>query len=532
MQASDYINWWETTKETGLEEVKTTFVELFGKAEFLPSIYHPVLYSYLKNSQMKHWSKELFSFSQKKIRGMESAIGKEKMISTLLANFHLISGAYQNLLDLEERITLMNRFKGSEELKTKIFSINIYSDLLNFSFGELLKLFIEFESVKDGKNLFQKTLTPQMEVLSSPVRGYQNLTNLADSNIRNAISHGGVKVSGSAMTFSYRKRNQHLEHQSTVYEFKDSLLQLFDGVSAVILAWFGYLCEENISYTDIYGNDTVQNDTSMFFEKLSMSTLLTNCDKIYQLSIDGETGKRQHVNVEFIGTDLDIDSRMFLGIYTAERVFQLRKLNLDDTITISFKSPKIVNSFFTIGCSVINDLSNGKINIEGVSQIIWDSESALMFPINDEARNEFEDNFRYYPDIENDDFYITEIEDISNSDEKRFKAVAYLKRAKRPNHVKKSVGEIINQIKALENYGFSSNRVKHGKMHADIVYLVLYKKEVRRGKDRALFPENSNFIAQIQYDKDMNFPINNKFVDKYLKKRLEKTIEYNWNPNF
>lgn len=69
-------------------------------------------------------------------------------------------------------------------------------------------------------------------------------------------------------------------------------------------------------------------------------------------------------------------------------------------------------------------------------------------------------------------------------------------------------------------------------MEADIIYLVVYKKEVRRGKDRALFPNNDNFVAQIQYDIDMRFPIRNGFIDSHLKRRREESIEYNWNPNF
>lgn len=110
------------------------------------------------------------------------------------------------------------------------------------------------------------------------------------------------------------------------------------------------------------------------------------------------------------------------------------------------------------------------------------------------------------------------IKDISIDDKKRFKAVAYLKR---PKDVKSAVSKIIDQIK-IENYGFSSYRVKHGKMNAGIIYLVLYKKEVRRGKDRELLPNNDNFIAQIQYDKDMEFMIHNNLVDKYFKKVVKK----------
>ena len=532
MQVSDYINWWEANKETGLEDVKATFLDLFPKAEYLPSIYHPILYKYLKNPQMKHWDNEVFSFSKDKIREIENKMGKEVMSSTLLSNFHLLAYAYQNVLDLEERIMMMNRFKGNEELKAKIFSINIYNDLLNTAFSNTLKLFIEFQSVVEGSKLFQKNLTPQIECLASPKRGYQKITDLADSNIRNAISHGGVKVSGTKMVFSYRKGAQHLQQESTVYDFKDSMLQLYDGVTAIILAWLSYLCEENISYNEVYENESVHEDTSLFFERLSLSTLLTTCNKVFQLEINNQEEKREHVNVEFGGVDLDIDSRAFLGLCTAERLFHLRKLSTRDTIMVSFHSPKIANSFFTVNCSIVSDLANGVIDLGEAWQRVINDKNVLMFPINDEDRNEFEDSFRYYPDIETDDYLITEIEDISLEDKKRFKAVVYLKRSIRPNHVRDAVGDIISRIKTLENYGFSSHKVKHGNMEADIIYMVLYKKEVRRGKDRALFPNNDNFIAQIQYDVDMKFPIRNGFVDPHLKRRREKTIEYNWNPNF
>jgi len=39
----DYINWWEENKEVGLEDVKKIYLGLFDKAEFLPSIYHPII---------------------------------------------------------------------------------------------------------------------------------------------------------------------------------------------------------------------------------------------------------------------------------------------------------------------------------------------------------------------------------------------------------------------------------------------------------------------------------------------------------
>lgn len=58
------------------------------------------------------------------------------------------------------------------------------------------------------------------------------------------------------------------------------------------------------------------------------------------------------------------------------------------------------------------------------------------------------------------------------------------------------------------------------------------KKEVCRDEDSALFSRNDNFIAQIQYVVYMKFPKCKGFVDTCLKRRCEKAIEYNLNPNF
>ncbi|MEY8560187.1 hypothetical protein AALF85_05760 [Jeotgalicoccus halotolerans] len=532
MQTNDYIHWWKFEKENNLEDVEKTFKNHFSTARFLPPIYHPILYKYLKNSQIKHWNEDIFSFSKDKIQEIENKLGKKVMASTLLSNFHLLIYAYESILDLEERLIMMNRFKGSEELKAKIFSINIYNDLLNTAFSNTLKLFIEFYGVIEDKNLFQKNLTSQIEYLSSSKRGYQKITALADSNIRNAISHGGVKANGTNMEFFYRKGAQHLKHESTVYEFKDAILQLYDGITAIILSWIGYLCEENITYSQVYESESIHKDTSLFFERLSLSTFLTSCNSIFQIEIYNQKEKSEQVNVEFTGVDLDIDSRASLGLLTAEKIFHLRKLSVKDSIMITFKSSKIATSFFKIDCSVVNDLTKGHIDMGEAWRHVIDSKNVLMLPINDEDRNEFEDFFRYYPDIETDDYFVTEIEDVSLDDKKRFKCVVYLKRATRPSHVKKAVGEVIGRVKILENHGFSSHKVKHGKMEADIIYLVLYKNEVRRGKDRALYPNNNNFIAQIQYDINKVFPIRNRFIDPHLKRRREATIEYNWNPNF
>src|SRR5690625_222750 len=84
----------------------------------------------------------------------------------------------------------------------------------------------------------------------------------------------------------------------------------------------------------------------------------------------------------------------------------------------------------------------------------------------------------------------------------------------------------------LKNYGFTDHKVKHGEMKADIIYLVVYKKELRGSKHKNLMPSNKNFLVQIQFDETREFNIKNQIIDKYLLKKRKGKIEFNWNPNF
>lgn len=63
---------------------------------------------------------------------------------------------YEQLLDIEERINLMELFNGSEELRVKLFAVSLYNDLLNSAYSNGLKLIIKFYSEILGKNQDQK----------------------------------------------------------------------------------------------------------------------------------------------------------------------------------------------------------------------------------------------------------------------------------------------------------------------------------------------------------------------------------------
>ncbi|HFU4065428.1 TPA: hypothetical protein ACGO51_002365, partial [Streptococcus suis] len=197
---------------------------------------------------------------------------------------------------------------------------------------------------------------------------------------------------------------------------------------------------------------------------------------------------------------------------------------------ISFQSSKSMNSFFNISTKDLIDFSNDKIVFEDVVKSAM--QESMMWETNDEVRNEIEDNFRFYPDINSEGYTISEITDISLENVKRFSAVFVLIKAVTKFQIKKLIKEAIEQIAGIENYGFANTKVKHGEMSADIVYLTVYHNQLRRNNKRELFSENDNFICYVQYDRSKKFPIHNTIVDPYLKKNREGYLEFNWNPNY
>src|SRR5699024_12406902 len=128
--------------------------------------------------------------------------------SVLLKNMNLLIDSLEGVESISKRMELMENFRGSMELKASLFLINIYNDLLNGSYSKILQLYIKFESNIAGRNIDQKTLSPQMECLSS--RNYDEILNVADANIRNSILHDGVKITHNKNTLNDRKVNKKL----------------------------------------------------------------------------------------------------------------------------------------------------------------------------------------------------------------------------------------------------------------------------------------------------------------------------------
>ncbi|HFI0261471.1 TPA: hypothetical protein ACGOVQ_002309, partial [Streptococcus suis] len=111
----------------------------------------------------------------------------------------------------------MELFNGSEELRAKLFAVGIYNDLLNSAYSNGLKLIIKFHGEILGKNQDQKTLTPQIEYLRK--RDYNLITDISDSDVRNAISHGGIRSNNTTLSFNFTQGNIVGQKEISTFQF-------------------------------------------------------------------------------------------------------------------------------------------------------------------------------------------------------------------------------------------------------------------------------------------------------------------------
>ena len=303
---------------------------------------------------------------------------------------------------------------------------------------------------------------------------------------------------------------------------------MFDITSSMCLSIFLYLYERNVN-TNLFFYNNEDSDCHEFIRKMQISSIMIKCNHIYNFHPMGNQEEIQ-CNVELVHPDIDIKLRYEFALNLGIEIIQMMNLGKKDYIFFLFKSKHSINSFFKIKVELLLAVYFDNIPYSDVINIL--EKDSLMWEVNDEERNDIEDLFRCYENIENENFKISEISDISLENCKRFKCNLYFKKDIKKFHVKKFVGDAVKDIKILKNYGFSTNKVKYGDMEADIIHISVYKKDLRREEKRNWNPENDNFICNVQYDINKKFLIYNNLIDSKLKPERKGNIEYRWNPNF
>lgn len=180
------------------------------------------------------------------------------------------------------------------------------------------------------------------------------------------MAHGGVKVEQNHIQFTYRDGKNTITEEHSIYEVKHKTISLLDSINRLIISFIKYLTESPIVIGDVYNT----------------------CS-------------------------------------SAARVYTLKRLSSKDKILVTLQTDQTLTSFIRFPDDKLESFIVGKLDEGIVEKYILKSEDYAFYPIKKETRNKYDGLFRYYTELETEEFIIKEIEDISLLEMKRFHAIIY-----------------------------------------------------------------------------------------------------------
>ena len=180
-------------------------------------------------------------------------------------------------------------------------------------------------------------------------------------------------------------------------------------------------------------------------------------------------------------------------------------------------------------------LNNQILPKDLMKEVMSRGDFMLLFKASDEEIDlEAVKRFRY-PLIDGDKWKLREIGDVSNEENKKFRANLYIQHWESKRDIIRAVNTAIHDLKSIENPPSPSMKIKHGHIFADAIYLYAFRKRLRR-KNRAISLDNPNFICLLEWHSDNCPALKNGGIPKNIWDKLDTeehdNILFSWNPNF
>ena len=196
----------------------------------------------------------------------------------------------------------------------------------------------------------------------------------------------------------------------------------------------------------ILQNPNISEEGKNFIKNLSYSTILMECNYSYSFNPLGNKGKIQF-NIDYTHQNLDVDSRCECGLHVVKCVVEMENLKYSDDLYVGFKSTKSLNSFLRLSVKQLFEIFSYSEQRENTLAELCSS--SRMWEVNEEIRNETDDLFRNYGNIENERFKVSEITDISLDGKKRFSCTMYVGKVNK-FQLKEIVNEAIMEVKTVK----------------------------------------------------------------------------------
>ena len=388
--------------------------------------------------------------------------------------------------------------------RTRMLAIPAYTTLVEGCYSNLARaIFVPLSRSTRKDYTSQNKLGAIADALRS--NSFPLLADAADTNLRNAINHGGVNVIDASSYGSCRIKFTYTERGERHYEtMNSSQLQseLFMKADSLRGALIGVLAAIDAQYTVSWVDSIVDEHVRLMFKGFALGGADLWC--LDANTTTSTAGPQLNFTFETKNTDR---SRLYAQ---AERLFTeaYRELPGYDRYWISFSNPRLAANFLRAERTDIEAFIASNCSSGHLLQAIVARGELMWFDPNDENLNLAEALFHVFPFYDDEKMSVFDVEDVSGDDRKRLKAKVSTHGKQDRNDVIDIAKSAIDWVKELHNPPSPRMRVKHGDMPADCVYLDVYKDELN--EDRSLVEGNENFICQVEYCPNEKFRLTGK----------------------
>ncbi|WP_336206421.1 hypothetical protein [Leuconostoc suionicum] len=419
---------------------------------------------------------------------------------------------------IEQEIAFQNAKKVSHlETKRNKEILDVYVELLQSGFLDCSRIIASVLGFINGKQITLHNLSNGIDFISSPKRNPWNFkffADLADIEIRNARDHNQVSYMDSQFEF---KHKLYVDY----YILENNTLNLINALKAFIVTFLQNCLDNHGDFSNMVSRYC---HTDSLWYRWAVSTYLVNCNKFEITKVNGIYSQ---LSIEYCGVDATIEQRLWFFAAAIVSGYELIDNENIKSVYIAYTSPHALNSFGSLKSGIISNYLNGKISFDSVCAELW--KNVFIPPVNNDSK--MASAILEFSDIEHINYSVKDISDISVENIKRFKANVFLNESFTKSNIIKIALEVISELKFLVNMENPKTKIKFGSVPADVVYFNIYHDE--NDKNRSLFPENENFVANIQFYEDINFKIlYPKAETLHLTESfIDDNVKVMWNPN-
>lgn len=525
--------------------LKETQLEIDKEIKKIPAHWADLFFQFLYFEPEAMWDRKVAEIVFKKLEKFLN-VDRKLFATGLLSAIEYWFRALEAFNGLAETVREIGPIDYLPEIKTRLYRIPTYSQLLEAVLANLFRTIRDLAGAVERKDFAPQTTLANLRDLLVP-KGFGDLFRWVDVDVRNAINHGGILVSPWDVTFIYFAGAHHDYKEKkwttrdpigeVVYSmlgarkphFDDYIEGAFDAASGIFIGFLRFFTKHPEIISEL--KDKTKMEDSLSFKWLARFLSYPGASCIH---IDtGIAGASPQLNLHFLTTEAEHGK---LHRHALEIALIAREWSKNfNQYMVGFQHPRMMPGIARFKAEELDAVLEGQLSpVIVMKQVIERGDAQLLFEASDEEIDLEAVRRFQFPLLGGEGWKVREIVDVSNPDHKRIRANIYIRNAKFRRAIMKVVRSALIQLKQVENPPQPTIRIKHGTMPASAVYLQAFRNQ-RRRRDRIITPENSNFLAIIEWHDAPTPDLKHGGIPESIWERLDKEIDgeilYAWNPN-